>query len=88
MKRYFVNHKMLYSLINIINFAVSQMIAIIVTIGIHDYFFPSLRIPWFGFCGLLEEVGLSWLRDGAKGNAVFWVLKAQCCPQLLMFLTF
>lgn len=33
MKRQFVNHKMLYSLINI-NFAVSQMIAVIVAIGI------------------------------------------------------
>lgn len=32
----------------------------------------SLQIPWFVSLGLLEEVGLSWLRDGAKGNAVLW----------------
>lgn len=71
MKRQFVNHKMLYSLINI-NFAVSQMIAILILLylklvylPIGKYFFPSLRIPWFGSRGLLEEVGLSWLRDGA-----------------------
>lgn len=58
---------MLYSIINIINFAVSQMISSIVTIGIRNCFFPSLKTPWFSFHGLLEEVGLSWLRDGPQG---------------------
>lgn len=56
-----------------INFAVHHMITIMITIDIYISICSlSLQIPWFVSFGLLEAVGLSWLRDGAKGNAVLW----------------
>lgn len=61
---------MLYSLINFISVAVSHTIGILVTIDVHKCSL-SLQIPWFISLGLLEEVGLSWLRDRAKGAAGF-----------------